>query len=185
MGVNTTIIVVKPLENNRLNIASVLKGLAIPAAIEQERLDFEATLGRLWDQASVGDLAATIYEGKVIFIDDAHYIDIGKIPPFTAAYPAEVLQIENSDTVESGQFSFWKAGELVRKVTSGMEEWMDEFNEAGITDEKILSTLASIDIGPPQEFEKESSYPMDVLASYALDYFDFYKLQWTIYRVIP
>jgi hypothetical protein len=170
MGVNTAIIVVNPLENNGLDISKILKGLHVPTAIEQENLDFETTLGCLWDQASIGDLAATIYKGKVILIDDAHYIDIGNIPPFTAAYNAEVLQIEHSDTVDAGEFSFWKADELVRKVSSGSEAWMDEFIEEGITDEQILSPLASIDIGTPQEFEKESSHPMDVLASYALDY---------------
>lgn len=97
MGIHTTIIVVKPLGDKELNTTEILKGFRVPAAVEQEDLDFKNTLNRLWDRSSVGDMAATTYKGKIIFVDDAHYIDIETIPPFTAAYPAEVLQIEHSD----------------------------------------------------------------------------------------
>ena len=184
MGIHTTIIVVKPLGDKELNTTEILKGFQVPAAVDQEDLDFQNTLDRLWNRSSIGDMAATTYKGKIIFVDDAHYIDIETIQPFTAAYPAEVLRVDHSDTVEAGEFSFWVDGALVRKATSGMEQWMDDLEEMGITDKDILSSCEPVDIGAPLEFEKESSHPMDVLAMYALDYFDFYTLRWTVFRII-
>ena len=65
-----------------------------------------------------------------------------------------------------------------------MEQWTDDLEEMGITDKDILSSCKPVDIGAPLEFEKESSHPMSVLAAYALDYFDFYDLRWTIFRII-
>ena len=159
----------------------ILKGLRVTVDIEQEELDFETTLNRLWNQSSTTAIAATIYKDKVIFVDDAHNIDVNAIPPFTAAFPAEVLQVENSNTVQAAEFCLWVKGELVRKVSFGLEEWIDDLKEAGITDEEILKRHEDVDIGVPLEFEKESSHPMDVLAIYALDYFDFYNLRWSIY----
>ena len=47
MGINTTIIIVKPLGDKELNTTEILKGLRVPAAVEQEDLDFENTLSRL------------------------------------------------------------------------------------------------------------------------------------------
>jgi hypothetical protein len=184
MGVNTTIIIVKPLGDMELNTAEILKGLRVPATIEQEDLDFENTLSRLWDRSSVGATAATTYKGKIIFVDNAHNIDVEAIPKFTSAYPGEVLRVDYSDTVEAGEFSFWVEGVLVRKATSGMEKWMDDLEEMGITDKDILSSCKPVDIGTPLEFEKESSHPMTVLATYAVDYSDFYNLRWTIFRII-
>jgi len=184
MGVNATIVIVKPLGDRELNTAEILKGLRFPAAVEQEDLDFENTLSRLCDQSSVGATAATTYKGKIIFVDNAHNIDIEAIPEFTAAYPGEVLRVDHSDTAEAGEFSFWVEGALVRKATSGMEQWMDDLEEMGITDKDILNSCKQVDIGAPLEFEKESSHPMTVLATYALDYFDFYDLRWTIFRII-
>jgi hypothetical protein len=184
MGVNTTIIVVKPLADNGLNIAKILGGLHLPAALEQEGLDFEDTLTRLSDPSSPGDIAATTYEGKVIFVDSARYIDEEAIPAFTTSYPAEVLQVLNSDTTDTGEFSFWKGGELLRKLSSGLDVWMNELDEMGIVDEEILSHFESVNIGVPLEFEKESSDPTSVLAAYALDYFAFYELRWAIFQII-
>ena len=63
MGVNATIVIVKPLGDRELNTAEILKGLRFPAAVEQEDLDFENTLSRLCDQSSVGATAATTYKG--------------------------------------------------------------------------------------------------------------------------
>jgi len=184
MGVNTTIIIVKPLKDKELNTSEILKGMRVHAAVEQDDLDFEHTLSRLWDQSSVAATAATSHNGKIIFVDFARNIDMEMIPPFTAAYPAEVLQVENSDTTDTGEFSFWKEGELIRKVSSGLEEWMSELDEMEIVDKEIVSHFESVNIGAPLEFEKESSHPMNVLASYALDYFDFYELRWTIFQII-
>ena len=95
-----------------------------------------------------------------------------------------MLRVDHSDTAEAGEFSFWVEGALVRKATSGMEQWMDDLEEMGITDKDILNSCKQVDIGAPLEFEKESSHPMTVLATYALDYFDFYDLRWTIFRII-
>jgi len=184
MGVNTTVIIVQPLGDKELNTGEILKGLRVHAVVEQGDLDFEQTLSRLWDRSSVAATAATTHKGKIIFVDDARNIDIGTIPLFTAVYPAEVLQIENSDTTDTGEFSFWKEGELIRKVSSGLEEWMSELDGMGIADKEIVSHFESVDIGAPLEFEKESSHPMNVLASYCLDYFYFYELRWTIFQII-
>lgn len=184
MGVNTTIIIARLLGEKEMNTAKILEGLRVPSVVEQEDMDFENVLNRLYDQSSVAAIAASTYKGKIIFVDDIRNIDTGAIPPFTSAYTAEVLQIENSDSTGTGEFSFWKEGELVRKVSSGLEEWMRELNEMGIDDKEIVSHFESFDIGAPLEFEKESSHPMSVLATYALDYFDFYDLRWTIFRVI-
>jgi len=183
MGVNTTIIVVKPFGEKRCDTAEILKGLGVPIAIEQEDLDFESTLGRLWHQSSAAATAATTYKDKVIIVNDGNNIDLEAIQPFTAAYPAEALLVENSDTAGAGEFCFWVKGELVRKVSFGLEEWIDDLKEAGITDEEFLKRHENVDIGAPLEFEIKSSHPMDVLAIYALDYFNFYNLRWSIYRV--
>ena len=185
MGVNTTIIVVKPLGQTRCDAVEILKGLHIPVAIEQEDLNFETTQNRLRHQSSAAATAATIYNDKVIFVDNRHIIDLDAIQPFTAAHPAETLLVENSDTMGAAEFCFWVNGELMRKVSLGLEQYIDDLKEAGITDEEILKQHEDVDIGTPLEFEKESSHPMDVLARYALDYFDFYNLRWTIYRVAP
>jgi hypothetical protein len=105
-----------------LNTAKILEGLDVSAALEQEDLGFEDTLTRLSNPSSLGDIAATTYERKVIFVDNARYIDEEGIPSFTSSYPAEVLQVLNSDTTDKGEFSFWKSGELLRKLSSGLEK---------------------------------------------------------------
>jgi hypothetical protein len=181
MGVNATIIVVKPLGEKRYDAAQILKELCVTVAIEQDDLDFETTLGRQWDQSSAAATAAATYKDKVIFVL-GHNIDLDVIQQFTAAYPAEALLVNNSDTTDVAEFCFWVNGELVRKVSLGLEKWIDELKAAGITDEEILKRHEDVDVGNPLEFEKDSSHPMDVLSIYALDYFDFYDLRWTIYR---
>jgi len=77
-------------------------------------------------------------------------------------------------------FSFWSQGALLRKSASGLNESKAEFEAAGITDEAILGTLEDVDVGDPLEIEKE---PGGVLAAYALDYFEFYRLRWSTYRI--
>jgi hypothetical protein len=183
MGLNTTVIVVKPLGEKRFNVVEILNGLRKSVVIEQEDVDLEIALRNLMDKSSGGVIAAADFKEMAILVDDGHYIDLKDIPPFTSAYPAEVLRVEHSDTVEAGEFSFWVKGELIRKVSFGFEDWIIELKEAGITDEEILKGQENVDIGAALEFEKDSTSPMDVLARYALDYFDFYDLRWSTYQV--
>jgi hypothetical protein len=88
--------------------------------------------------------------------------------------------VGNSDSTGTGDFLFWRDGALVRKVSIGAKEWMDEM---GITDEEIISRFEPFTIGHSQEFEKEFVTPLNVLAAYSLDYIDFYNLRWSIYRL--
>lgn len=180
MGVNTNLYVIKPLGNKQWTAGELLQRLGIPAISVGEALDFETTLSRLWDKTFPDVLAVTPYADKLIIIDDAENIDKGLMPGFTRDLPAEVLQMDNSDTMGVSGFSFWSEGELLRKQAGGLNEWKAEFEAAGITDEAILATLEDVDFGDPLEIEKE---PGGILAAYALDYFDFYNLKWSTYRI--
>jgi len=182
MGVNTIVYVIKPCVDKSANTADILKGLRLSAVVEQADISFESTLRRLWERTSPAGIAVSVYKGNVIVIDNGQHIDTDAIPTFTTAYPSEVLRVENSDTTDTGGFLFWRNGILVRKVSFGEKEWLYEM---GITDEEIISRFQPFTIGTAQEFEKEPITPMNVLAAYALDYFDFYTLQWSIYTVTP
>jgi len=62
-----------------------------------------------------------------------------------------------------------------------VREWLDE---VGIVDQEIISRFEPFTIETPLEFEIEPVNPMNLLAAYAIDYFDFYNLQWSIYSLI-
>ncbi|HTR31624.1 MAG TPA: hypothetical protein VMH27_20270 [Puia sp.] len=175
MGVNTTIVVTKPLGNRKPDMLDILKALSLPVVVDEQDLDFDYVLGH-------EDLVAAVFEDKVIFIDRCENMDTARIPAFTTAYPAEVLRVVNSDTTDSGGFLFWRDGKLVREVTFGADWMLDDLKAAGITDPKILDLHRSKNTGDPLDFEKASHFAMDVLANYALDFYAFDQLPWTSFR---
>ena len=157
--------------------------LKIAGAPELVDLGFADTLGHLRNRKSEALIAIGQHDETHFIVDNGRMLPERYFVDFSRVYAAEVLFVDYSDSVDAGEFSFWRAGELIRKFSIGYEVWLQEFEEAGILDQFILEAVTPKDIGAPLEIEKNGSSPLDVLETYAIGYFDLYNLKWSLYKL--
>jgi hypothetical protein len=184
MGLNTNVCVVKKVSS--ANSESFIEHLQ-PLSTEYQDAEFSFILSEINERNPEPLVAVSQIQDFWIVIDDYHDAE-GRLINYSKVFKTELLQAENSDTTGICSFSFYNEGKLIRKVSLGIDHWIDEMKEMEMDEmerEAILSSISEAmeEIGTELEMERNGSDALSVLKAYALDYDDFYKLSWTRYKV--
>jgi len=178
MGVNTSVFVLKKED---LNVSPV--EYLQQCDIEYRQVDFRFVFGELYKRKTEALIAFSQTDRFWIVVDNNHTIE-DELINYSREKQTELLQAENSDTTGTCNFSFYRCGVLVRRLTLGAEQWIDDLKELELdhaTETQVIEAMK--EVGEKLDFEREGSDAFSVLRVYAIDYDDFDNLKWDIYKV--